>query len=138
MSDDNEKDSKPLNDLMGALESTTSLIQTLLLDLRANSTALGSLETQVDSIQKDLDEIDSLVRGGDMPLLTKFALVAKDIENIQEQLSDLLKKLEKEEVKLDDANKKSNKIQWRIIGTVITGLLGIIASMVTYFLSQGN
>lgn len=133
-----EKDTKQLHDLMAALESTTSLIQTLLLDLRANSSALGSLENQVNTIQKDLDDIEALVKGGDEPLLTKFALVGKDIQNIQTQMNDLLIKMAAQEKKTEIKEQQESKTRWHLVGYIITGLLGIISSMITYFLSQGH
>ena len=138
MSNEIEKDSKQLKELMSALESTTTLIQTLIVDLKANSGALGSLEAQVNSIQKDLDDLEVLVRGGDQPLLTKLALMSKDIDNLEKQINILMKQIKEDENKNATAAESIWKSRTHIVGVIITGLLGIIASMITYFLSQGN
>jgi len=130
MSEEN-KNTKQVKDLVSALESTTSLIQTLITDLKESSNAIGSLKSKVDNIEKEVKEMHNLLYCGDEPLLTKIALIARDVEDLRQDFERAM-----QTVSQNQANVSKQK--WNLIGIIIAGLLGIIGSLITYFVSQGG
>ena len=130
--ENNNKDQVFAEELVKGLESTTKLIHTLLDDIKGNSELIVTLKSEVNDMNSQLRIMEDIIRGGpsNESLLTRFALLEKDVEYILKELNqrELIGTVEEG----NETKAKTEKV--KIIVTAIISLISaIIASVATYF-----
>lgn len=127
LSDDNFAE-----ELVRGLESTTRLIHSLLSDIKENSELIITLKSEVEDMKSQLAIMEQIVRGGPSgeSLLTRFALLEKDVEYILKELD------QKELSKVMETGTQSKDRAERMkvwVGAIISIISAIIAAVATYF-----
>lgn len=109
-----------VEELLRSINSTTSLIQGFMNEMKGNATALATLETKLESLSENAKVISKIVRddNGSQSILTRLALVEKDLndlyDNYKEFKMHVYRKLEETRDQtlkhIDDVGKKIEKI----------------------------
>lgn len=75
-------------DLAKSLQATTSLVQTLLGELRENATAMAVLKGKLDGIEEKVKYLSYVVRdgNGEKSLITRLALLENDLQDLEEEV----------------------------------------------------
>jgi len=88
--------------LTQSIQSTTTLVQSLMSELRDNSTALATLEAKLQALHENMQGIIKVVRddNGNKSIVTRMALVEKELKDIDERYSNLKDEIEKKFVEV--------------------------------------
>lgn len=86
------KDKVP-EELIRSLEAATSLMQSLLGDVKNNATSLAILKVRLESLNENVETLSHVVRDGNGKgsVITRMALVEKSLEHITESIDELKK-----------------------------------------------
>lgn len=132
---DNQK-LEHLEELAKSLESTTTLLQSLLLDIQKNSSIVGSLAEQIRNLTQDVEMLSKIVRGDgnvEDALVTRIILLEKGFHSIEKAYE---KKKRKEEALNDKIINTSIEGKWKLAATILSGLLAILATIIGYELKK--
>ena len=88
--------------LTQSIQSTTTLVQGLMSELRDNSTALATLEAKLQALHENMQGIIKVVRddNGNKSIVTRMALVEKELKDIDERYNNLKDEIEKKFVEV--------------------------------------
>ena len=139
--------------LTQSIQSTTTLVQSLMSELRDNSTALAALEAKLQALHENMQGIIKVVRddNGNKSIVTRMALVEKDIKDIDERYSSLKQEIEKKfsevkdileklhDEKLLEKKKAVNKEQFdraKIINIlkILPGVVALAVALINMFM----
>ena len=78
-------------DLAKSLQSTTTLVQTLLTEIRNNAGTLGTLEAKLQALNESVSSLSAIVRDGNGKgsVITRLALTEKDLKDLEDTVKDL-------------------------------------------------
>lgn len=123
---------KIVEDLASSLQFTTDLMNKLLGEIQDNATTLAVLRENLRDVKDDFDSLKQIVtRGnGKGAMITRLALIEKDIENIYskiiEQKEDLERELENNRVSRERVDGFEKKKKMEILKLIIVSSPGII------------
>lgn len=139
-------------DLAKSLQVTTTLIQTLLSELRDNATALAVLKEKLDGIEEKVQSLSHIVRddNGNKSIITRLALLEKEIEDIGEFMDDnkeesveiharisKVKSLLEADRKSESDFTKAQTLGWlKVVGTIAPGVLALGLMIAELFFSK--
>lgn len=113
-----ENDNVLVEELLKSIQSTTSLIQGLMSEIKGNATALATLEAKLESLSENARTLSKIVRddNGNKSVLTRIALVENDLTdlyaNYKEFKIHVYKKLEETK---DQVGKSADSIKQEIV-----------------------
>lgn len=135
-----------VKDLAKSLQITSTLMQSLLTEIRQNSTSLAVLKEKLEALKDNVDGLSSIVRNGNGTgsLVTRVALVEQSIKNIEESLDDFNKELNEEvltvqekEEKDREFNREQNINKLKVAAVAIPGVVSLILIIIKMFMGEG-
>lgn len=104
------KDDVLVEELLKSIQTTTSLIQTLMSDIKENASALATLEIKLESLSDSAKTLSKIVRddNGNKSVLTRIAILENDLGDMLINYKEFKVLMYK---KMEDANSKINKIE---------------------------
>lgn len=126
-------------DLAKSLEATTSLMQSLLGEIRDNATSLAVLKERLESLAGIVKNLSHIVRDGNgkRSLVTRFALMEKDLENLDENIVEYKKELDDAVSSTLQEMKKAETLQeaktlsmWKVAAVAIPGIVALIITLI--------
>jgi hypothetical protein len=123
---------KYIDELISALEATTKLITSLVNDMQENSELVIQLKEKIQIIESQIILLETILRGGATSdsLLTRFALLEKEVESVLEKISNIQKEEKIEDAQHDKLMTERMKI---IIGGAVALISSIITAIATYY-----
>lgn len=147
-----ENNNQLAGDLAKSLQATTSLVQTLLGELRENAANMAVLKEKLDGIEEKVRYLSYVVRdgNGEKSIITRLALVEQELEDINEALNDnksdraeiqarisRVKALVDSDKKTEAQYKKEKTLSWlKLIAQTAPGLVALGLVIARYFLGQ--
>jgi len=127
-----------VQDLAKSLQATSALMQSLLSEIRQNSTTLAVLKEKLESLRENVNTLSEIVRSGNGrgSLITRLALVEQSLGTLEEQIDEYSRevlealKLEKE----TERNKSLGKL--KVVAVAIPGIVSLIIIMIKLFMSE--
>ena len=135
-----------VKDLAKSLQITSTLMQSLLTEIRQNSTSLAVLKEKLEALKDNVDGRSSIVRNGKGTgsLVTRVALVEQSIKNIEETLDEFNKELNEEvltvqekEEKDREYNREQNINKLKVAAVAIPGVVSLILIIIKMFMGEG-
>lgn len=129
------REAEHVQQLVVALETTTSLIQNLLSDIRENSTLVGSLKTQIEKLEKDLTQLSDIVRGGNgqPSLLSRIMVLENEMKHLIDDLNKKERKEEHKDLTAEEINKLKIQTRLKLVVVVVSAILTTIGAIATYY-----
>lgn len=134
-------------DLAKSLEATTSLMQSLLGEIRDNATSLAVLKEKLESLAGTVKGLSTIVKDGNGKgsLVTRFALIERDIETLEEHLEEYKKDLDEEVVNVRNEREKLEEFQrertlnmWKVTAVAIPGIISLIITLIKLFSGESS
>jgi hypothetical protein len=128
-----ENERKHIDELINALEATTQLITSLVDDMQENSELVVLLKEKVQLIESQIVIMETILRGDGVSesLITRFALLEKDVEAVLEKI----KKIEESDKEQNLRHTKMLTERMKILlGGFITLLASIASAILGYYL----
>lgn len=143
-----EKENEVLvEELLRSIQSTTSLIQSLMTEIKGNEKALTTLEVKLESLTESAKILSKIVRddNGSKSILTRVALLENDLNDLyvnykefkahvykkleasQEVSTKIVESLESKIAKLDDSEEEKEKNHSKKVIAALQIAPGVIA-----------
>lgn len=128
-------------DLARSLEASTSLMKSLLGEIRDNATTLAVLQEKMESLASVVGTLSHIVKDGNgQSLVTRFALIEQEMEHLKEGIDDYKQELEEaiDEVReghstQEEYEQKKSLSMWKVAAVSIPGVLSLIIVIVGLF-----
>lgn len=128
-------------ELVKGLQSTATLVQTLISEIKDNSVSLASLKTELKGLHDNLDELSKIILSGNgKSIVTRVALLEENLKNLQSWMDDIVEGIEKykdqETEKKDKIKRERGKLKWSLFIVIVGGFLGIVGSLLIQYQSK--
>lgn len=123
--------------LANGLETASELIREIQDDVKEITVSVVRLTEKVETLEHAVNSLVKIVKdgNGEKPLVSRIATIETEMNSAKNSIEKIGTKLEKHVEKATSADQASNKIQtqgkWQIRTAVVTGVLGLIAAIVS-------
>ena len=136
-----------VEELLKSINSTTSLIQGLINEIKDNATTLATLETKLNTLNENSKTLSKIVRddNGNKSVLTRIALLENDLSDLNTNYkefksyvykkTDELVRLNNEIIKLSETDEEvTGKRKWIMASLQIApGVIALILVLIKLF-----
>lgn len=126
------------DELAKSLQVTTSMVQTLLTEIQTNATTMAVLQEKLDSLGQQVKSLSYIIRDGNGKgsLVTRFAVMEKDFQDLEEQVDEYKKKVEKEMAANTTYIRDRNLSMWKILAIATPGVISLIITIIKLFAGE--
>jgi len=133
-------------DLARSLQATTSLMQSLLGEIRDNATTLAVLKEKLESLSEKVENLNYTVKSGNGKgsLITRLALVENDLKDLDKTLAEYKEEVEKEvewlrgeKTNIEEFNRQKTLSMWKVAAVAVPGLVALIIQVIKLLTAEG-
>ena len=126
------------DDLAQSLKTTTTLMDSLLGEIRDNATSLAVLKEKMDILGENVQYLSNIVRNGNgqKSILTRLALIEHAMIEIKEHIGDnsySIKTLTANTEKIEELEREKSLTKLKIFAVTIPGFLALALVIIKFF-----
>lgn len=139
MTSSQETNDELAKDLAKSLQVTSTLMQSLLTEIKENSTSLAVFREKLESMRDNVDTLSNIVRRGNGKgsLVTRLALAEQSLETLEEAMEEYHAELSNIGKAEKDFKREKSLSKLKVAAVAIPGFVSLIIIIIKLIMGEG-